>query len=146
MTFKIEPSNGAGHLRKPNWPELLDQHINAARTKTFEYGRHDCLMFVLKWERLVTVNSRFLDAFFVYNSKEEAQQLICEHQMYDVWEVVSSRLETKDRRFAQRGDIVAHVQRDQRTVGICLGKYFAAPGAKKMMLRSMDRAEFCWKV
>lgn len=146
MTFKTEPSNGASHRRKVNWPELLDGYINAFRYRKFEYGHHDCLMFALRWERLVTMNSRFLDAFFVYNSKEEAEQLICEHQMYDVWEVISSRLDSKPSRFAQRGDIVAHIQKGHRTVGICLGKYFAAPGAKKMMLRSMDRAEFCWKV
>lgn len=146
MTSRIEQSSGVNHQRKANWRTLLDDYINRSRTRQFEYGSHDCLTFALRWERLVTTNSRFLDAFFVYNSKEEAQQLICEHGMYDVWEVISSRLDMKPRTFAQKGDLVAHVQRGQRTVGICLGRYFVAPGAKKIMLRSMDRAEFCWKV
>ena len=145
MTSRIEQSNGANR-RKHNWRSLLDDYVNRFRNEKFFYGKHDCLTFALRWERLATENSRFLDAFFVYNTKEQAEELICQHGMFDVWEVVSSRLEQTERQFLQKGDIVAHIQRGQLTVGICLGKYFVAPGAKRLMWRPMDRAHHGWKV
>lgn len=146
MTSRIEQSSGANHQRKHNWRTLLDAYVNRFRDEPFQYGKHDCLTFVLRWERLVSNKSRFLDAFFVYNTKEQAEELICQHGMYDVWEVVSSRLDKVGREYCQKGDIVAHIQRRQLTVGICCGKYFVAPGAKRLMWRSMDDAHFGWKV
>ena len=31
--------------RRPDWPSRLEEHLQAARNRSFRWGRHDCAMF-----------------------------------------------------------------------------------------------------
>ena len=144
MTSKTEQSSGVN--RRPDWPRQLAQYVERFRNERFAWGYNDCLTFALRWERMVALRSRFLDAHFIYNTAEEANTLICEHGLYDVWEVLDQRLERDHFKFAQKGDLVAQIQHDQPSVGICIGNKFCAPGYKGLVFRDMVRGFHVWKV
>lgn len=125
---------------------MLIDYVERYRNRAFEWGKNDCLTFALRWERLVTQNSRFTDAMFVYSNEAEANQLLCEHEVYDVFEVCDLRLERVITTMAQRGDIIGHRIRKQPALGICIGKHFVIPSGKKLKFKPMQKAECAWRV
>ena len=136
----------SGASRRPDWPSLLAEYVERFRRERFAWGWNDCLTFALRWERMATERSRFLDAHFIYNTAEEANALICEHGLYDVWEVLDQRLIRCDIAFAQKGDLVAQIQHGQPSVGVCIGQKFCAPGYKGLVFRDIGRGLHGWKV
>lgn len=141
-----EPTTNRPKPRKANWTQLLHDYVEKYRNAPFEWGRNDCLTFALRWERLVSESSVFLDAIFVYSNEAEANALMCEHQVYDAFEVCDLRLDRLIPTMAQRGDIIGHTIRRQPALGVCVGKHFVVPSGKSLKFQPMQKAECAWRV
>lgn len=94
----------------------------------------------------MSVQSRFADCFFIYSNELEANALMAEHGVYDTHEVCDLRLDRIIPTLAQRGDIIGHRTRNQKALGVCVGKHFVLPSAKRLYFKPMEKAECAWRV
>jgi len=136
----------SGASRRPDWPSLLAAYVERFRDERFAWGWNDCLTFVLRWERIATERSRFLDAHFIYSTEQEANTLMAMHQVYDVAEVCDLRLDRVSPKKAQRGDIIGQNLRGQIGLAICLGNHFAYPSGQRLRFKPMQKAVCAWRV
>lgn len=131
-------------MRPQGWESLLSGHIAEARSGTFEWGTHDCILWCAGWVRKITGSDPAQDWRGKYSSEDEAVAVLTS-MGFSTWaDLAAAHLPETPVALAQRGDIVLHPV--NACLGICAGAhaYFVTD-------RGVTRVEFtkclkAWKV
>jgi len=144
-TYRTKRLNGADRLS--NWPERLSQFLIDNNDRPFEWGDFDCSQFAIHAEIAITGDSRFWDYKGGYKTKRGAFGKLKRGGFNNVWQLVDSRLERLDNvKLAQRGDVIGHRTGDGESLGICIGKKYAASGSNGIVYASLDEAVCAWRM
>lgn len=139
-------------MRRHDWPQRLEECVDAARWRSFEYGAFDCCLFAADCVLAMT-GTDCAAPFRGYESKIAAYRLIAEHG--SLQGLLTSVLgEPVQPAFARRGDVViaeiATIEGDAESVGICLGANCVFAGAyphkQGIYFCSRDRARLAWRI
>lgn len=130
--------------RKENWPMLLSAYLAAARTKPFQWGENDCMLFVSKCvEELTGVN--FYDEFLGYIDEAGAKTAVESHG--GIFEIIKNCLGEGTRQILTggRGD-VAVVSCPDLTGGIIddSGEFICVVTAQGMQRLPLKKALMVW--
>lgn len=135
--------------RRPDWPERMLAEIEAAATRPFSWGGHDCTLFAADVVRAMTDHDYAAAARGRYKSRRGALRLL---KPYGGLEGLVDSLGLVERplAFAQRGDVVLADATTDPAEGPSLGIYdgavalFAAPvGLARLPLHACRRA---WRI
>jgi hypothetical protein len=131
-------------MRVTGWVDVLNDHIEAVRSRPFEWGVWDCCQFAAETVLAIT-GKDYREAFPTYQSRADAIVLI--HTHGSVVELLSSVLGSwKHPAHAQRGDVVAADFGDGIAAGICLGVNSAAVGPAGLVFRPTETALAAWTI
>jgi hypothetical protein len=129
-------------MRKPGWDVILAEQIDAARTKPFAYGSHDCLTWAFDVRAALTGIDDTGPWKGRYTSELGAARVMKRHgvTLSDIGdrllgEPLPSPL------FAQRGDIAF-----REAYGVVAGDQVLYPGAAGLVARPLWDVEKVWRV
>lgn len=128
-----------------DWFTALDAHVDACRAQPFAWGSHDCCTFAADWVNIVRGTDPMADL------RGLASALACGRALAEcggLRAAVTQRMgDSIPGRFAQVGDVALVVHGDnQRSMGVCLGPWVAAPGEAGLLMVPIDQAEAAWRV
>jgi hypothetical protein len=133
-----------------NWPTLLAEFIEKRRHMAFEWGTHDCCLFVCDAVLAITGIDPAQDVFRgKYRDALGARRLLRRHGGVEkIAAKICARLEFGEVRLtlAGRGDVMLYMDGEEPVLGVCLGRLsaFVAPdGLRFVPTLSCSRA---WKV
>lgn len=109
-------------MRALNWEQMLQEHIDEHQRQKFEWGRHDCMTFVLDWVEKCT-GRRLFPNHRGYDSEFSSMRRLASLGCRDVSELLRLELDEIPTTGAMRGDIGTY--RDQRT-GALAGVIFVS--------------------
>jgi len=98
--------------REKNWEHRLDQAINRGHTTKFEWGKHDCAIFVADTVLLLTGNDYAEPFRNKYTNQRGAYKILKKLTGVDDWRhglaqwMEMTGLEAVEAGHAQRGDVV----------------------------------------
>lgn len=130
-------------MKVSGWESLLHAHILEARSKTFEWGQHDCVLWSADWIAKATGVDLAEHYRGSYSSEEEATLKLQSLGFPTVNELASHFLDETPVKKAQRGDIMLH---PTGVLGICEGAhaYFVMEaGATRIPFTTCTKA---WRV
>jgi hypothetical protein len=135
-------------VRYLDWPQRLAETVEAARTRTFEFGSFDCALFAADCVLAIT-GTDYAAPFRGYESKTAAYRIITEHG--SLTGLLTSLLgEPIEPAFARRGDVVLAeipvVDGEGESVGVCLGVSCAFPKDTGLVLHSRAVAKLAWRI
>lgn len=120
--------------RAENWPKRLNDAVDAARSKPFEWGTHDCCLMAADMIYAITADDPAASFRGTYSTEAEAAELIASHGSLKklVQSIATPRgwISTKPA-LARRGDLVMFTSpvTNQPALGICLGRDSVFPSA-----------------
>ena len=109
-------------MRKQNHIELLADYLQEARSKAFEWGRHDCATFAAGSVELITGRHiEFQDLRGVRSSEEVIVALRKQSLKERVTLILGPPISVG---LAKRGDIVLEESESEReALGVCFGEF-----------------------
>ncbi len=134
--------------RVPGWPERLAAVIEAARTRPFAWGQHDCCLFAADCIKAMTS----LDLAHLwrgtYRDEDGASAQLRRHGYRSIRHLVGFQLAVHGFRrihpvLAHRGDVVAMAW---QTVGVMDGARVLAPGKDGLAGLSIRLARHAWAI
>ena len=135
-------------MKTPGWEKRLHHEIEAAREKPFQWGTHDCCMWVAHMIKILS--GRELGQAFrgQYHDQAGAHALIDQHWDGSLTELVSSFLgEAKAVAYACRGDVVLYDSDNMTGLGICVDHRAAFLHPEKgLALVKISRCAKAWSV
>lgn len=130
--------------RVEDWPLRLNEAIDAARDKPFEWGKHDCATWAAEIVQAVTGKAIKLPRFDAYGSASEASDVLKRLGFEYLSDAVSTVLEPIDTPLlAQRGDIVQH---RVGALGVCVGSDAFCLGTKGLFAVPLKSCIHAWRV
>jgi len=131
-------------MRVTNWPDVLADQIERARSKPFVWGSWDCCHFVTEVIIALT-GTDHRTQFPSYTTEDEAYAIVAAHG--GMQGLIEHALgPSKPAAFAGRGDVVM----DDFTLGhqpaICLGASWAAPGIDGLVFQPMANVLAAWSI
>lgn len=132
-------------MKREDWVDRLWSAVAEFERTPFEYGRHDCCVFVARVLDELNVGANYLERIRKqYKDEASARALIA--RSGGLRGAVSEFLgEPNPPAFARRGDAVLVKLQDRELVGICLGNEVACAG-DGLVFYSMQLAACCWRV
>ena len=129
-------------MRLDNWDLILSDEIEAARTRPFEYGRHDCVTWAM------SVRAKILgiaqpDWIGRYKTEKGAARVL-KRAGYDSLEEAGRGVlgvPLSSPLMAQRGDIVLG-----EAFGVCIGSDAVFPGETGLRAVSIMDTRMAWRV
>lgn len=103
--------------RLPDWEERLHAYLVSVFDRAFEWGQHDCGLFVCAAAEAVTGIDRAADLRGQYSTREGASRALKEIGSGTLLRTMNARFTPKPVGMAHRGDIVWF----QGSVGVCTG-------------------------
>jgi len=127
------------------WFEALDAYVGKCQALPFAWGSHDCCTFAADWVQIVRGNDPMADLRGIRTAREAAQAL---QEEAGILAAVTRRMgEPLPGTFAQVGDVALVVHgNDQRSMGVCVGPWLAAPGPLGLLMVPITAAEAAWRV
>lgn len=137
-------------MRLPGWEKRLFEFIEEASNRTFEYGKHDCALFVCDViEALTGKNPREIVASVCvaatgrgkYHGEEEAEEVLSKHGGIEAIAVIVAEkfdFHPIPVPFARRGDIVLASIHRTRSLGVCVGDKVAFPAPEGLARVDID--------
>lgn len=139
-------------LKRHNlWPETLSTAIAKAHDQPFEWGAHDCALFVADVILAMTGTDVADDFRGKYKTTKGAARIMKLFaggglpEFADKIAVVNG-FKSCHPNFAQRGDVVEVKTDDGPALGICIGERIAAVGPDGMTLWPINKATRAWRV
>lgn len=138
-------------IRRPLWPSLLDEAINARRIAPFSWGRQDCCLFAADLIEAMTghdLAKKFRGKYRTATGAAKVMQkagglektiekVTTDHGLTEYSALAS----------AQRGDLVLLENvSDGPALGVCIGNKAAAAGAKGAIFVPMSFATRAWRI
>lgn len=114
--------------RVDNWHSKLTAHINARRTRKFEFGYHDCVQWVASCVYVVTGVDHAASVKGTYSSGESAYRALLKNTTaMNLKELFATKFgEPQHIAFAREGDVVyknSNAGGFDAIVGICYGRH-----------------------
>lgn len=133
--------------RKENWPEILNDQIEQAQAREFEWGVFDCCLFAADVVLAMTDVDYAASFRGRYKTKAGAYRCLKNHSG-DIKEVLNSLLgEPIPVAYCSRGDIVTLETDDGLAMGVCVGARMAVPRpGVGLTFVPMSRALMAWRV
>lgn len=105
-------------MRKENWPSILDDEIEKARSRKFSWGTHDCALWTARVVEAMTGVDYAAAWRGQYSSEFGALKAIAKNGYEGLDEIVTKALGEPINKFmAQRGDVVIF----DGALGVCVG-------------------------
>lgn len=127
------------------WTQLLDNYVEASRSREFEWGELDCVTFAANWKCLATGVDPIAEWRGTYKTERQALALIVRLGCKDL-EALATRLfgepDPLGPKFAGRGDIVFA----QDALGVSLGARGAFLSLDKLVFLPARDFKTVWKV
>lgn len=132
-------------MRPDDWPERLNDFIEANLHTPFAWGTHDCSQFVIKCELALFDCTQFPDSIGKYKTQRGAKLHLHRQGFAGLWDYVGSRYTEIEQPFAARGDVAGHITPDGESVGIIVGNKIASPGDAGLMFKPLSEAVRFWR-
>lgn len=143
-------------MRKHEWPQLLDEYVQAAMSREFAFGAFDCCLWAAGWVEVAT-GADPAAQLRGYDSKTAAYRIVAAHGSIEKMVTTILGRDPIHQAFAQRGDIVLVRERGAlggeidmggapEGLGICLGLQSAFPREKGLMMIRTLEASAAWKI
>jgi hypothetical protein len=108
-------------VRFSDWEDRLRTYLDRVETDPFEWGTHDCALFVAGCVKAQTGVDLGVDFRGKYDTAKGAAEALRESGAGTLFKTIKSWFgEPKSVHFAQRGDVV---MRDAKTTGVCVGQF-----------------------
>jgi len=130
--------------RFPDWPERLAEYIEAALTRPFAWGPHDCCSFAANWIVFATGADPFSTWRGYDESRGALRRLDAAGGLYELW--CSMLGAPVPAALAQRGDIVTVTLRGRMSAAICVGTHAAGPGEAGLARVPITQGDWAWRV
>lgn len=127
------------------WFEALDAYIHQHRDMPFAWGVHDCCTFAAGW--ILSVRGvDFMADLRGLDSALSAARALADNG--GLLAAVTQRMGLPVAGLmAQVGDVVlVRHGVEQRSMGVCIGPYVAAPGEAGLLMVPILQAEAAWRV
>lgn len=137
-------------MRVPEWPQLLDAQIEAARDRVFAYGSFDCLLWAADVVAAMTGSDPAADFRGRYDSEEGALAILDEYGSLEA--IITAHCGAPVHpSAAMRGDVViAEVVVPgggrAEAAGICTGLRCVFPTERGLLLTRRDRVRLAWNI
>lgn len=128
------------------WHEALDAFVLARRDWPFAWGTHDCCIFAADWV-LLARGVDYLAGLRIYaDARHAALMLRDEGGLLQA--TITKMGEPIPALMAQAGDIalVRHGEDHRRSLAVCVGHAFVAPGNDGLVTVPLTDAEAAWRV
>lgn len=137
--------------RLHDWPSALCELIRGARSRPFQWGEHDCLLFAARAVLVMTGTDPAAEVRGTYRTALGAVRRLQACGFPDLESAWDSRFPTRVApRFISRGDIVAIPCAARRWRGLGLGIAFGpaiwAPGPDGLVSMPVALAVTAWRV
>lgn len=137
-------------MRRQDWPSRLAAELELARTRRFQYGRHDCCLFAANIARAITGRDPAAAIRGEYRSRQGAQRLL---DAAGGLEALAGQLARESGYAeipplsAQRGDVVLIETAGQDALGVIdLTGRIAAAGHEGLVYLPADTGRRAWRV
>jgi hypothetical protein len=131
--------------RREDWPDALNDWVDAHRTTPFAWGVWDCCAAAADWLRVCTGSDCFAAFAGKYADVAGAARLI--HSAGGikniVWPFLGAAIGAV---YAQRGDLVLVAIEGRESLAVCLGNTAAGPGEDGMVFVQREGWLCAWKV
>jgi len=135
--------------RVDNWPANLNAVIDAARSKPFEWGSHDCCQCACAAIEAMTGVDLSQGTAGTYSTRRESIAVIKSlgaESIDDIATTVMGLGNPINPRLGQRGDVASIKTPFGPALGICIGAKIAAPGADGLEFYPLTAALKFWRV
>lgn len=132
-------------MRVHDWPEQLNDVIDAARKTPFEWGRHDCCLFAADAVQAITGVDHAADYRGAYKTARGAKRALRKRGFDHIEQPLDALFLRVDCRLAGRGDLVV-TEADGLAVGIHLGSALAFVSQDGLEFLPVNRALMAWRV
>lgn len=124
--------------RAQDWPERLAETVAWAQSRTYEIGKHDCLIFACKCIQAMT-GVDFWPKFEGYTSRREAVETLSRYGS-TLEAAAASVLDTEllAPMSARRGDLVTFRDKYGEHLGVCTGQHVAVLGHNGLIHLRLD--------
>lgn len=130
--------------RPQDWPALLNGYVEAARSKPFVWGDHDCVTFTCRWHKLMTGRDVYAQFRGRYDSETAAMRVMLANGvngMDEAGRFLFGEPRNGNLRIG-RGDIVY----GQGALGICIGAQGAFLNEEGVTLLRHSQFELGWSI
>ncbi len=136
--------------RLEDWPTQLGRTIDAAMTKEFQWGAHDCCLFACDCVEAMTGVDPMVEFRGAYASKREAVRALKARYgpLSETAETIARHLGAPrvEANFAKRGDIGLIPTEDGDALGVLYGHAFYVPAAVGLARYPVHHALKIWSV
>ena len=133
-------------MRYEDWPDRLAAYLEARTFTPFAWGTNDCAVFANNAIAAILKDAPTADLTMRYRSQKGAYKWLLDRDATDLWDFVDKYYVRIPAPMARRGDVVAHMTTD-KSVGVCVGQYFATPSDEGIILGSMQtEAIHAWRI
>lgn len=137
-------------MRLNNWPKLLDDAINAARSKPFVWGSHDCCLFAADAAKAITGVDAASSLRGTYSTEAEAKAIIDAAGGFNklINQIAASHGWVQcSAASARRGDLVQYEAEDGTpSLGVCVGGNCAFAGKNGVSFVRLSKCSSSWRV
>lgn len=133
-------------IRKENWPELLLDAVEAARSKPFAWGQHDCCTFAADCVQAMTGVDLMAEFRGRYTSAKGAVKVVAKAghaALADAWCAALAEIAPLA---AQRGDVVMFETDEGLAVGVVTGTQAVAAGPDGVTFVPLELWLRAWRV
>ena len=138
-------------MRVENWDSKLQKVISdTVSIEKFEYGKNDCVTFVLKSIETITGKKVFDHK---WKSIKQGKALVKKLKKKDLLDIAlhiakENNFKVIDINFAQRGDILYYKDELEwdGTLGVCIGSNTMFNWKSGMNLIMNSKCKICWRI
>lgn len=134
--------------RDPRWPRLLDDYIAEARSRPFEWGRHDCGLFAANWVRIATGRDPAKRWRRRYTTERGAWRVLRNDGLLDMEDVARAAWgePIENNRLAGRGDVVSVLSGGLVCLGIHIGHRVACVAPGGLVFLPIGEVRHAWRI
>jgi len=116
-----------GVIRRDDWPERLQQEVEAAKTRPFSWGVFDCCLFAADCVQAMTGHDYAEDFRGRYLSRFGAMRCLKHIGAGDIGKTLDNMLEPIEPGLAGRGDLCLLPWRADLAIGVVIDHRCAVP-------------------
>jgi hypothetical protein len=135
------------HPRPPDWPAMLERHLQEWARRPFSWGRCDCVHFVCAWLAVLRPGEGFETMPEAWHYADEHTGMRAIRDAGGL-EVIATRAlgPAIPPALAHRGDVVSVKSGRRVALSICAGARLAALGPEGLALLPADLGRAAWEV
>lgn len=132
-------------MRREDWPEILMDHIEAAKTRPFSWGKMDCALFAADIVRALTGEDYAAEFRGRYSTSRGAATALTRYGKGTLRKTLEAKFGAPlPPLMARRGDLV--MLKSPQAAGICIGDRAAFAGPDGITFRPLAECDCCWRI